>query len=591
VNTMVSSSSAQPANDDVPHSLRIRAEQIRLLYMQLPGLILGSTAGALLIAFTLWDSTPRNAMIVWLVCVLTLTILFAALWWTYQQSKTKIMGATKWGNHYLMLGILIGCTWGSAGTLLYTPEFFELILFLALILFAATGAVSASTAVYIPAFIVSALPMLVPLMFRFSMQGTVLHLTIALSIVIYLVILIYVVWNLNNTLLGSFRLRFENVDLVQKLSTEREKAEQANIAKSRFLAAASHDLRQPLHALGLFAGALDDQAHTPEMRNTVDNIRSSVSALDSLFNSLLDISKLDAGNITPQVQDFYIDALLDPMRKEYSPKAVENHIKFRVVASNRVVRSDPILLERIVRNLIDNAINYTRKGGVLLGCRWGENAIRIEIRDSGVGIRPDRQQSIFQEFYQIGNPERDRSKGLGLGLAIVDRLAHLLNYPISVSSLPELGSVFSIEIPLGATPTSKHPHSDYPELVTDKLIGCCILVVDDDIAVQKGMQELLESWKCQVSIASSMKEVLAVIENNKHRLDIIVADYQLPGGMNGIQIINHLREHLMVTVPALIVTGDTSTDCLHHIQNSGYPLLHKPVQPAKLRALISSLLS
>ena len=229
----------------------------------------------------------------------------------------------------------------------------------------------------------------------------------------------------------------------------RAAAEAANRAKSQFLAAASHDLRQPMHSLGLFAATLSERVRDPEVRGIIDNINASVEALESLFNELLDISKLDAGVIQPNLSSFPIEPLFERMRIDYGPGAADKGIRLSIVRSGAVIYSDPLLVERMLRNLIVNAVHYTAKGGVVVGCRPRGDRYSIEVWDSGVGIAADKLDKIFDEFYQVGNPERDRRKGLGLGLAIVKRIEQLLGYQTQVLSRPDRGSVFRFTAPRG----------------------------------------------------------------------------------------------------------------------------------------------
>ena len=278
----------------------------------------------------------------------------------------------------------------------------------------------------------------------------------------------------------------------------RAAAEAANRAKSQFLAAASHDLRQPMHSLGLFAATLSERVRDPEVRGIIDNINASVEALESLFNELLDISKLDAGVIQPNLSSFPIEPLFERMRIDYGPGAADKGIRLAIVRSGAVIYSDPLLVERMLRNLIVNAVHYTAKGGVVVGCRPRGDRYSIEVWDSGVGIAADKLDKIFDEFYQVGNPERDRRKGLGLGLAIVKRIEQLLGYQTQVLSRPDRGSVFRFTAPRGLIVA---PASDCITQAGAEVNGIhdkCVVVVDDELTVREGMKALLSGWGCDV---------------------------------------------------------------------------------------------
>ncbi|MDP2707172.1 MAG: NahK/ErcS family hybrid sensor histidine kinase/response regulator, partial [Burkholderiales bacterium] len=386
------------------------------------------------------------------------------------------------------------------------------------------------------------------------------------------------------------QLQESYANLEQKIEDRTRQLELANQAKSRFLAAASHDLRQPMHALGLFIARLRDMIQFPEARRLVEQAEASVSALRQLLDALLDISRLDAGILTPNIEDFPVDAVLARMESGFGPVAREKALKFRVVPCRAGVRSDPVLLERVLLNLVANAVHYTERGGVVVGCRRRGDKLRIEVWDSGIGIPQDKQREIFQEFSQLGNPERDRSKGLGLGLAIVERLARLLNHSIAVISTPGKGSVFAIELPRAMTPV-RAVAAEPPRIMGVELNNMAVLVVDDEALVREGMRELLASWGCHVVIAASGEEALARLSADDRLPDLIVSDYRLPEGETGIEVIERVQSALPVRIPAVLISGDTAPERLREAKASGYHLLHKPVQPAKLRALLIHLLA
>jgi signal transduction histidine kinase/CheY-like chemotaxis protein len=387
----------------------------------------------------------------------------------------------------------------------------------------------------------------------------------------------------------SIQLRFENLGLIGELREQKDAAEDANIAKSRFLAAASHDLRQPLHALGLFVQALQETPLATRERQVIGNIRRSVDAMEELFNALLDISRLDAGVVQPHITTIPLAAVFDRVRFEYAQIARQKRLPLRVVKTSLFVQSDPSLLARLIRNLLSNAVRYTDSGGVVLGCRRMGSEVRIEVWDTGKGIPADRHDEIFQEFYQLNNPERDRRKGLGLGLAIVKRLAKLLNYRVSLRSVVGKGSVFSITLPRGCR-DDYVPAESSPESAAFDLSHALVLVIDDETAVQEGMVALLRKWKCDVLTAGSGAEMLGKLVAVQRLPDLIVSDYRLRDNENGIQVVEALRSEFNVDIPALLVTGDTGPDRLRDAEASGLPILHKPLNPARLRTLIAHLL-
>ncbi len=377
-----------------------------------------------------------------------------------------------------------------------------------------------------------------------------------------------------------------------EMRQKKEEAEKANFDKTRFLAAASHDLRQPMHALGLFMGELHSRITTPEQRRIVEKVEESVEAMSGLLDSLLDISKLDAGVVVPQVRSVDIDAMARRLVQEFAPVAQRKNITLSVHCVDAEVLSDAVLLERILLNLLSNAIRYTPQNGtVLLACRRRGDDVRIEVRDNGIGIPTQEQQNVFREFVQLANSARDRSKGLGLGLAIVDRLARLLQHPLSLRSAPGRGSMFTVTVPRMLGIKELLSASTAPVEVMpghDRLTGLHVLVVDDDPLVLNGMGGILASWGCRVSLAGSLQEV-----REKHtgsHFDMVICDYRLPDG-NGLDVAKGLHEGREDAPPFILVSGDTAPEVLQAVNERGHHLLHKPVRPAKLRSLMLFLLN
>jgi signal transduction histidine kinase/CheY-like chemotaxis protein len=367
----------------------------------------------------------------------------------------------------------------------------------------------------------------------------------------------------------------------------KEEAEQANLAKSRFLAAASHDLRQPLHALGLFVDALDEQIHEERARPLVDRVRRSTASLTEMFDALLDISRLDAGAVAPEIREFELAPLLDRLEAELGVQAEAKGVSLRCVPSSLVVRSDPLLFARIVGNLLTNAIRYTEMGRVLVGVRRCGADLRVEVWDTGPGIPEERAREIFQEFVQL---EGDQGKGgLGLGLSIVDRLARLLGHEVTLRSEPGRGSVFAVTAQRGerrielAGPVA-------PSRAGCKLEGRCILVLDDEPDILEGMQRTLERWGCRVLLASSEREARLHLEELGRAPDALLADYRLRGEETGLEVVAAIRACCGTPVPAAIVTGDATILPLEAIRAAGLPVLRKPAKPARLRAVLTQLL-
>jgi two-component system, sensor histidine kinase len=397
--------------------------------------------------------------------------------------------------------------------------------------------------------------------------------------------------------LGALRTRYENVALVSELRIEqaeaqaaRVKAETADRAKTHFLAAASHDLRQPLTALALFNRLLNDSARDPETRRIAGHIDASVNSLESLMAALLDISKLDAGTVQPILGVVSLEELFARLEAQYAPQAAQKNLTFEARAAGAWVKSDAMLLERIVRNLIENALRYTREGSIKVTARAAGASVVVEVTDTGIGIAPKEQEKIFEEFYQIRNSERDAKQGLGLGLAIVQRTAQLLGCPIEVISKLNVGSNFRVRV----------PRADAPPLVTDEslamrpietpdLTGLKILVVDDDESILVAMCALLESWGCEVRTAESLSSAEVEMTAMGERPDLLLVDFRLRNGETGTEVVREANARFG-RVPAILITGDTAPDRLREAAESGLGLIHKPVRPEQLREQIERVL-
>ncbi len=381
----------------------------------------------------------------------------------------------------------------------------------------------------------------------------------------------------------------ERTRMAEALRAAKAEAEDANLGKTRFLAAASHDLLQPLNAARLFVSALAERRLPEKESEFVSRIDGALASVEGLLGTLLDISKFDAGVVATQEADFCIGELLFALDHEYRSIARDAKLDFRVVPSATMVRSDPGLLGRILRNFVSNALRYTNQGGVLIGCRRAGGHARIEVWDTGIGIPEACLGEIFEEFRQFNVPQHLKEKSFGLGLAIVVRIARILGHRIDVRSEQGRGSVFSIDIPL----SSGRSVSRLPEpaclTLSDNIPGTFVVVVENDDSILAGMRELLEGWGCKVLTATSTATALPELKLCGRRPDIVVADYHLDEGENGLAAIQEIRRACAHDMPAMIITADRSSEILRLVTENGYPVLKKPVKPAKLRALMSHL--
>ena len=394
------------------------------------------------------------------------------------------------------------------------------------------------------------------------------------------------------------RLESSRDDLEQRITSatealreKKEEAENATLSKSRFLAAASHDLRQPTHALGMFVARLAQLPHDSQTSGLINNLEDSVLAMQDLLDALLDISRLDAHAVPVQLSSFPIENVFEKVRATFALVAQEKELRFHVRSSAVWVHSDAGLLHRVLMNLVSNALKYTQTGGVVVACRLssGGQKIRLEVWDSGQGIAPEHHQAIFTEFFQVGNVERNRSRGLGLGLNIVHRTLKLLGYPLNLCSHPGQGSRFSFEVPTAMPGFALGLARQEDTAPLQEFEGCQVLVVEDDVLALAALESLLASWGCQVRGAVGLAEALAHL-NGGWVPDLIISDYRLPDGANGFDMIRQVRDLAGEDIAACLMSGDMDQALNLASKEAQLTLLNKPVRPAKLRSLIRNLL-
>lgn len=397
----------------------------------------------------------------------------------------------------------------------------------------------------------------------------------------------------SRTVVEGLRIRFENVALLEQLQIQtgeaqaaRARAEAANVAKSQFLAAASHDLRQPLYALSLFSASLSELKLDARGKAVVAQIHDSIAAMEQLFNSLLDISRLEAGVVKPEFTAVSVDELFDQVSSTFWPIAFDAGLDLRFRSDGEWIRTDPALAGQVIGNLVSNAIRATTKGGVLVLARRRGRLVRIEVWDTGRGIAEADQARIFDEFVQVDNAERDRRKGLGLGLAIVKRSAALIGAQVALTSRPGRGTRVTFTQPMVDPPTGPVAQPAAPVGLAPTGAGTGrVLVIEDEIDVRAALVNLLQDWGIAADVVSNGPDALAHAATGE-RYRLILSDYRLPGGMDGLEVIAAVRAATDIPTPAMLVTGDMSADLLARANAAGIPLLHKPVKPSTLRALL-----
>ena len=569
---------------------QMREAQIDALYRNVAWAVISAALASVVLTDLLFNLGVVDGYVGtgWSVSVATCAGLHLMLRQLYGRSQTRKRYLRFWPIAFATVCLLEGLSWGWATVYLVRPGHFDAqVIVVAMTLSMAAGSSSAFGS-YLPAyaafFLASTLPYAIA---NLGASSPIARVTAPLM-------LIYVAGVGGLGIMGNrnFRelvgLRLRTSKLADELLEQKDLAEQANLAKSSFLAAASHDLRQPVHALGLFVGALRGVALSEEAVELVDHIEASTAAMDTLFSALLDISRLDAGVVEVHPQVFAIGPLLARICREHADEADEKGLALIYRPTEAWVNSDPVLVERIARNLISNAIRYTQTGRILVGCRRGA-MLRVQVWDTGPGIAPALQQQVFQEYFQLANPERDRAKGLGLGLAIVRRLTDLLGSQITLRSSLGHGSCFSFDLPRAAAPIFVPP-VDFNGVTSLAPARGLIAVVDDESAIRQAMAALLTGWGYEVVAAGSGLEIIEALAAHASAPDMVICDYRLRDEETGIRVIETLRARFGPQTPAMLITGDTAPDRLVEARASGLLLLHKPVSKGKLRAALVNLM-
>lgn len=563
---------------------RILREEVALVYQNYFVGIIGYYFATVISSVILHQASGENDIFYWLsVSTIACSIILFRYWRIKDKNTIPKTEATAQVLSLLSLGLI----WAVL------PIFFfdggSTIIMVAITGITAGVAAAALTmqSPCLPVFLAYAYTSLPALALGFFLLDDIAYTGMGIATIVYLAVLTHFAINLEKMITHSIELRFENVELIDQLQEAVTETKDANRAKSVFLASASHDLRQPLHAMSLFIQTLNGTELNVYQKNIVGHIESASKASRDMLNTLLDFSKLDAGVIKPKRRAFRVQTLFNKLEQELGASADIKNIVYRTRETTAAAYTDMALLELILRNLITNAIHYTETGGVLIACRKRQDRkLLLEIWDTGIGIPNDQQDNIFKEFMQLNNPERDRQKGFGLGLAIAKGLANTLTIPLTLKSKAGKGSVFRIEVEEAETSVVEDMPEDQPLI---QFHGKIVLVIDDDESIRLAMRELLMSWGCECFIAESAEEGLELVNGNV--VDLLIVDYRLREGKTGREAIILLREHLREDLPAIIITGDTAADRLREAQQSDAYLLHKPVATTELQKTMNSLLN
>ena len=564
---------------------RTLTEQLRLQLGHVGSSVVPTLLLAPLLVWTLANARNATWLTAWCAVIVGIKLFYA---WDAERTLRIDLATThphRVVARQMVLNAIDAVAWGALAWVTLDDSSVAGSILVVAVLAGVAGSSMASLAPVLPVFIAFAL-------FEFATVGTKLWLlgnpayhALGIAGALYIATLMGQARSSARAARAAIDLRFENLGLIEQLHASsaeaqaaRLQAEQASLAKSRFLAAASHDLRQPIHAQGLFLEVLARTRLSTTQYDALANARATWQASAEMLDTLLDFSRIEAGVVEPHVQPFHLQPLLNKIENELAPQADAKDIVYRSIDTEMVVVSDPALVALVLRNLVTNAIRYTARGGVLVACRRRGGQAVLEVWDTGIGIDPSQQQAVFREFHQLGNAERDRRKGLGLGLAIAQGLARTLKQELTLSSRPGRGSVFRLSLPIAPPGTlARRPAA---EPVAAQVFDVRVLVIDDDEAVRTGMQQLLTAWGCECDVADSIEDALALAR--RRTPDVVISDYRLRGQQTGAGAIAALRAEHGSTLPALLVTGDTAPQRLREARASGVPLLHKPVVPAQL---------
>jgi signal transduction histidine kinase/ActR/RegA family two-component response regulator len=581
----------------------LEVERARFIHRSVPTAAFGGLAVVALIVIIFYEVVPENLLFTWLGAYTVLTLVRMRGWFRFRRIELSAETSRRWLREATTYSLISGILWGLGslflypeGQLVYQYTFAVALIFMAMACLFSYGP-------HMRTFLAFFVPSIVPGVIGMAVQGGSEQHAFTIGLCLMSIVLFRSRQSFNSIFMESMQHRFANVALIDQITVQKDtaeaakataekakdEAEAANLAKSRFLAAASHDLRQPIHALNLYLGAFAQIQLTRPAATLLGKVRQCAQIMDEMFRTLLDISRLDAGAIQPQISVFPLAPLLARLRVEFEPQARAKGLDLRVLRCSAFAKSDPVLVERILRNLVSNAIRYTDSGSVVVGCRRHQGQLRVSVYDTGIGIDPAHQQLVFEEFYQVGNRERDRSKGLGLGLAIVERLARLLDSRVTLRSVRGRGSLFALDLQRAepvALPMMRLSRNGGQ--IRD-LTGTLVVVVDDEELILDAAQTLLKQWNCTVVAATSGKDALRQLATSTRPPDVLICDYRLRDGENGVSVAAALRNEFNTDIPALLITGDTNPEQIRAIAASGLAILHKPLREDELNDAICAL--
>ncbi|WP_420588773.1 hybrid sensor histidine kinase/response regulator [Bacterioplanoides sp.] len=549
---------------------------------------LGSVLLGVFSVYLFWHPETESGLLLWLLAagMAGLANYLFGLYCTHLLRHNKPRDSKKLLLIFSGFGVVTGIVWSVPPLWMMTgvpemvsPGFGTFFITVAMMGMATTAMSSAGT--YLPFYYGSVSPFMLSVIFAcFNSEKTTLDMTpLGNMLILFTIVIFYKVFQQNKGLLQSFAAQHENLRLAELHQQAKEEAEASNLAKSRFLAAASHDLRQPLHALGLYSELLEQEKDPQQLQQLVQRIRNSTGTLRTMLSAILDLSQLQSGDLQLRREVVAMQAVFNQLRDNFENSAADKGLSLKFYGGHHCVHTDPVAISRILSNLLSNAIRYTSAGRIIVACRRRGDQCLLQVWDSGMGIATHQQQAIFAEYVQLNNPQRDRNQGLGLGLSIVKGLCHSIGSEIQLRSQPQHGSCFSFLVDAAVALT---PAPDVAPSATSDLALTAVLLVDDDEDNLEAARQLLERWGMEVTCVSTASQALQYLKGQ--RPDLVISDYRL-ADEDGVALLRQSRV-IYPDLPGLLLTGDTDPELLTRIRHAGVLVLHKPIRPAKLRHAI-----
>ena len=554
---------------------RILAGVIASVHQQVPRSVLGSIVGAAAVLAVYWTVHDRALLFGWFIAMVAESAVRLRMTQSFRGSRIDADNVQSWSNRWVLQAAAAGLLWGAAGWLFFLPaDPLKQLVLVTVVLGVAFGSLTLYAA-YRPALIAFLPVALLPLIVRMLAEQDPAYVTAAVVMLAMLAFTMFFGRSFGATMFESVKNNFDNEALVGQLLNEkrvadeaRRAAEEATRSKTKFFAAASHDLRQPLQAIGIYCSLLKKRATGP-LEPLARSLASAVDSLAKLVEELLEISRLDAGAIQPRLQQVLLDEMLTQIAQEFTPLAHGKGLELRVRRPRLAVESDPVLLARVLRNLLGNAIRYTAAGGVLLAARPRGGLVSIEVWDTGPGIRQDELSRVFDEFYRGESSKGEPVGGFGLGLSIVRRICNVLGHPLIVTTRPGSGTVFRVETPLSALPhRGPRPPATLNESNICLLTGHTLVLIEDNEEIRNSLGHLLRSWGAEVIAEAGYTAALQAELGSQRRVDLIVADQNLHDDTSGVEVALKVRESVGRAVPVVMLTAVTMGEVIGEFQRA-----------------------